>query len=331
MREKTSKVHRKELLSIARKQKARRTNKAAKVQEAGEIRQLLSPEYKEALKAKVEKRLVRNRGTQFNEEEKLAAIIQALGLKEGWCVDVGASDGIFFSNTLTLLKDKGWNGILIEPNVRKHRILEVLHEETKGIALHTLVKLEGENSLDNILCDTDCPDDFDLLDIDIDGDDYWVWDSLENYHPKIIIIEFNPYVPDDLAFINPKGGCGGSSVLAFNQLAERKGYELVDSTPVNLIYVRKDLSHKIGKRIIPHRISDKYRFQTFFLYDGTIAIVLPPKEEIEKDFVLSYIRKRCFKKNKRKAVIFYREGKNSLVKISKEDMEKIVRNKIELV
>jgi hypothetical protein len=96
------------------------------------------------------------------------------------------------------------------------------------------------------------PPDFDLLSIDIDGNDYWIWESLASVSPRIVVIEFNagldparqlvqPYEPnwawDSTAFY-------GASLGALRRLAERKGYQLVhvELTGSNAFFIRKDVA-----------------------------------------------------------------------------------------
>ena len=55
--------------------------------------------------------------------------------------------------------------------------------------INAYVEPTGENSLDNLLQSTLCPEIFDILLIDIDSIDYQVWNSLKNYHPIFVIIE----------------------------------------------------------------------------------------------------------------------------------------------
>ncbi|MFM1796939.1 MAG: hypothetical protein RL733_720 [Actinomycetota bacterium] len=69
--------------------------------------------------------------------------------------------------------------------------------------------------------------------------DYWVWDSLIEYKPKIICVEFNPTIPILVEFINEKDFSvkHGSSALSFVKFAESKGYSLVAATKTDLIFV----------------------------------------------------------------------------------------------
>jgi hypothetical protein len=95
------------------------------------------------------------------------------------------------------------------------------------------------------------PKDLDVLVIDVDGQDYWIWKNL-NYTPKVAMIEFNPTLPhtdskvmhydeDHWTWRNHKCLYYGASITALKKLGEEKGYSLVYKTGRNLIFVRKDL------------------------------------------------------------------------------------------
>ena len=63
----------------------------------------------------------------------------------------------------------------------------------------------------------------------MDGVDYHILDSLSTYLPKIICIEFNPTIPNECSYIQPKSMAikHGNSAKALTDLAKSKGYELV--------------------------------------------------------------------------------------------------------
>ena len=91
-----------------------------------------------------------------------------------------------------------------------------MFEDNKSIvAVNRYVSSKGGNSLDNILSKTKIPRNFDVLSIDIDGNDYFVWENLKEYQPKIVCIEFNPTIPNEIEFVqldNPKKPSRSKSV-----------------------------------------------------------------------------------------------------------------------
>ncbi len=182
--------------------------------------------------------------SQFGEDGIIEEIFNVLPAQDSYhCVEFGAWDGIFLSNTHHLIKNKGWNGVLIEANEKKFEELKInCSVLEKAILIHRKVDFEGENRLDEILAQTNVPLDFDLLSIDIDGNDYHIWDSLSVYSPKLVVIEFNFSIPSDIEYIQAKdfGVNHGNSLLALVNLGKEKGYELVATTDCNGFFVKKE-------------------------------------------------------------------------------------------
>ncbi len=182
--------------------------------------------------------------SQFGEDGILEKILEILPNESNpWCVEFGAWDGKFCMNTNNLICNKGFCGVMIEGDKNKIPDLKKTFKdyEDKVYIFHRWIDFE-ENSLDNVLSETPIPQNFTLLSIDIDGEDYYVWESLKNYDPKIVIIEFNQTIPSNLSIVQEKGAGNhfGASALATCELAEQKGYELVSATDCNLIFVKKE-------------------------------------------------------------------------------------------
>ena len=102
--------------------------------------------------------------------------------------------------------------------------------------------------LDDILHSNDVPENIDILSIDIDGWDYWVWYSLEDFRPRIVIVEFNATIYRDWTVISPSDEetRTGSSARAIVELGVRKGYELLCIVGANLIFCVREEFHKFG-------------------------------------------------------------------------------------
>jgi len=95
------------------------------------------------------------------------------------------------------------------------------------------------------------PKKFDLLSIDIDFNDYWVWKAITNYHPNVVVIEFNSSLPPTESSVvqyDPEAiwdgtNYFGASLLALQNLGHTKGYTLLgcDSNGVNAFFCKNDL------------------------------------------------------------------------------------------
>ena len=99
------------------------------------------------------------------------------------------------------------------------------------------------------------PEEMDLLSIDIDRNDYYVWEKITHYRPRVVIVEYNSVVPPTMSWVVPydpkaygwaKFGNlqhNGASLKALEELGAKKGYSLVgcDLCGVNAFFVRNDL------------------------------------------------------------------------------------------
>ena len=95
--------------------------------------------------------------------------------------------------------------------------------------------------------------------------------------PKVVIIEFNPSIPNDIEFVQPKNMKvnQGSSLLSLVKLGKKKEYELIAVTEINAIFVKKQYFKLFGiKDNSPSSmyIDNKYQTRIFQLYDGTLVI-----------------------------------------------------------
>ena len=217
--------------------------------------------------------------SQFGEDGILAEIFRRLGIYETdsakWCVEFGAWDGKYLSNTYNLIDGANWRAVLIEADRARYDELCRNLPSDEVVKVCEFVGFEGENTLDKILGRTPIPTDFDLLSIDIDGCDYHVWESMTAYRPKVVCIEFNPTIPVDIPFIQARDFRvkHGNGVKAIDDLAHQKGYRTVALTVTNVIAVRDDLLDRVLPGD-PPAIEDlapaSARHFIFRGYDGTI-------------------------------------------------------------
>jgi hypothetical protein len=179
--------------------------------------------------------------SQSGEDGVLAKMLMLLDRSQ-WCVEFGAWDGIHLSNVRRLIQEESYRAILIEGDRQKYELLKRNYADNKNVQpVHAFVGYQAGDSLDKILASYSIPSDFDVLSIDIDGNDYYVWEAFNRYRPKIVCIEFNPTIPTEVDFrqIADARTNQGSSLMALDQLGRSKGYELVCVLPFNAVFVDK--------------------------------------------------------------------------------------------
>lgn len=176
--------------------------------------------------------------SQFGEDGIIEKILKILGTSSKVCIEVGAWDGFYLSNTANLWANNGWKGMLIEADEEKYSSLVENVKQYDCSCIKVFVSYEAPNTLENILEREGISDDIDLLSIDVDGDDYYVFESLKRLRPRLIACEYNPTIPIHINLRAEKGNYFGCSALSLVELAKRKNYRLVAMTDTNCLFVR---------------------------------------------------------------------------------------------
>lgn len=190
--------------------------------------------------------------SQNDEDGIIDHIFRRIGRESSYFVEFGIGWGGLQNNTLHLLMN-GWSGLWFEGNAEWAAVTEEgfgpLIDAGRINVSQAYVDRENFESL---LEKAGVPAEFDLLSIDIDGNDYWVWAALERYRPRSVVIEYQPAfgpVADWKMKYGPhsvwNGGTQsfGASLKALELLGRQKGYSLVgcNITGANAFFVRDDL------------------------------------------------------------------------------------------
>lgn len=157
------------------------------------------------------------------------------------------------ANTRFLLVNDNWSGLVIDGSPASiSQVRESSIYWRNGLtAIAAFIDAENINQLigDNGFCG-----EIGLLSIDIDGNDYWVWDRIDVINPIIVVVEYNSVfgpehaitIPYDPSFIRSAAHSSylywGASLKALSLVADRKGYALVGSNSAgnNAFFVRRD-------------------------------------------------------------------------------------------
>lgn len=189
--------------------------------------------------------------SQSGEEGIVEYIFDKIGFTNKECIDLGAHNGKWLSNTLYFKEQFNFHRTLVEGNVAVDNITD---EET----IYEIITVENINELLK-----DCPDVCDYISIDFDGDDYWVWKEMR---PKgrVMVLEYHTALPNDIPLVIMPGQGGMYSIVennaifneeldgyflgnlrAFYQLAEKLGYKFVTTISVNAIFVMEKEFEKL--------------------------------------------------------------------------------------
>jgi len=189
----------------------------------------------------------RRRSSQNGEDGILHEIFRRIGTTTPFFVEFGVEDGRE-CNTAALVR-AGWQGLMIEGDPAKFRALSANYADAAGLRVVNAY-VTAEN-IATLLAANGVPRELDLLSIDIDGNDYWLWEALAAYRPRVVAIEYNGAHPPPERWVmtyNPGHRWGddtyyGASLASLAALGARLGYALIgtDSRGINAFFVRDDV------------------------------------------------------------------------------------------
>lgn len=215
--------------------------------------------------------------SQGGEDGVIDKIFSIMPPKHNYCVEFGAWDGVHLSNTWMLINLVGWQGLLLEGHEPKFRELQATYAANPKVTTLNRYVDFMDNRLDKLLRNVNAPIDFDFLSIDIDGNDWHIWDDLTEHRPRLVVVEFNPSVPNDIYFVQDRNPAinHGASLRALIDLGKTKGYELVAALGYNAFFVVKEEFYRFN--IADNDIDAMYDCTTyesklFQGYDGTLIL-----------------------------------------------------------
>ncbi|CDR33678.1 hypothetical protein [Criblamydia sequanensis] len=178
--------------------------------------------------------------SQNGEDGVIEKIFNEIGVSNCYYVEFGVENGLE-CNTRYLREKKNWKGLLMDGGYANP-------------AINLKKEFITRENIANLFAKYKVPSEFDLLSIDIDYNDFYVWNALRDYRPRVVVIEYNStHLPneDKIVVYNANGRWDGTnyfgaSILSLTRLAKKKGYTLVyaNNNGVNLFFVRDDLLKK---------------------------------------------------------------------------------------
>jgi hypothetical protein len=188
--------------------------------------------------------------SQNDEDGMIQEIFRRIGVSSRVFVEFGVGDGSE-NNTLYLMLS-GWRGLWIDgSDSNAASIRQQFAPFIQSGQLAFLQRFVDRDGIDGIIGGSGFCGEIDLLSIDIDGNDYWVWQAISVVQPRIVVIEYNAvFRPPlavvakyDKAFVWSGTSYYGASLSALESLGSQKGYDLVGCSlsGINAFFVRHDL------------------------------------------------------------------------------------------
>lgn len=241
---------------------------AARVDKGTQI--LLAEKYKELLRTKAPLPRFDEVGfrtfSQFDEDGILHYIFSLIGTTNRRAVEACAGVG-FECNAANLIVNHGWDAMLIDGSEENCKVSWQFYttrsdtQITPPKIVHSWIEPE---TIDGIVTGNGFTGEIDLLTIDLDGIDYWIWKNITSINPRLVVVEYQPWWKADEPYTvkNIKGywypnlaeklpAYVGCSLGAYVNLAREKGYRLIgcNRNQLNAFFLRNDIAADIFPEI----------------------------------------------------------------------------------
>jgi len=219
--------------------------------------------------------------SQWGDDGIINYLVDIVDIKNKVFIEFGVED-YKESNTRFLLMNKNWSGLVMDGSKQyiKQIKKDPIYWKYDLIAKQAFITTENINAL---LEDEELTGTVGLLSIDIDGNDYWVWNAIEVVEPEIVVIEYNSVfgieraitVPYRADFVRSEAHFSnlyaGASLLALYELAETKGYCFLgcNSAGNNAYFVKKGKKEKLNE-LLPSEGYVESKFREARNKDGTL-------------------------------------------------------------
>jgi hypothetical protein len=220
--------------------------------------------------------------SQWGEDGIIQYIVNNIDIPNKVFVEFGVED-YREANTRFLLINNNWSGLVMDGS-------EANIERIKADPIYWRYNLKAErafidrDNINGLIKRNGITGDIGLLSVDIDGNDYWVWEAIDIISPRIVVCEYDSLlgskravtIPYDKNFYRSKAHYsflyGGSSIKAFDMLAKKKGYSLIgsNSTGLNLFFVRNDLINGF-RTLTPEEAYVKAKFRNSRDSEGNLS------------------------------------------------------------
>jgi hypothetical protein len=207
--------------------------------------------------------------SQTDEDGILLFLFSVIGVSNKTCIEICAGDGVE-CNTANLILNHGWFGLLVDgnkDNVARGIDFYRRSRNTWVFPPRFICSWVTRSNINDLIKSNGFTGEIDLLSIDMDGVDYWIWEAIEAVSPRVVVVEYQDILGPERACTVPysddfcAGGYpmtdgmpnfSGASLPAFVKLARRKGYRLVGT--------------------------NRYGYNAFFVRDGIADDLIPAVE-----------------------------------------------------
>lgn len=208
--------------------------------------------------------------SQNGEDGILLYILSLIGMTHRTVLEICAGDGIE-CNAANLILNHGFRGLLFDGNaelIERGRAFYAAHPNTRISPPQLVNAWIDAETINGLVEAHGFAGDIDLLSLDLDGNDYWIWKALTVVRPRVVVLEFNAGCGPDVAatmsyrpdyqwkYVPGARTRCGASLSAFVELSRTKGYRLVGMQHLNFnaFFVREDIGNHLLPEVTPAQL-----------------------------------------------------------------------------
>ena len=228
------------------------------------IQNLVNASYSDQIKDLTYKAFLKSKEyqvySQNGEDGLLLYIFSEIGTTNRKAIEFGIGNGKQ-CNTANLILNFGWQVLMIDGNnngIKEAKDYYANHPNSISTNVTLVNEFITSKNINQLFKHHGVTGQVDLLSIDIDGNDYWIWETIDSVNPRVVVIEYNAsfnsnesisVVYEETFYRYDKHKSGwyhGASLKALEKLGLKKGYSLIgcDSNGVNAFFIRNDIKLK---------------------------------------------------------------------------------------
>jgi len=217
--------------------------------------------------------------SQFEEDGIILFVLTMVGFKSRRVVELCCGrDGECMASNLIL--NHGFYGYLFDGDKNNVASTKRFFKSKKDCLLYSPTVSEcwitAEN-VNDLLKDVGAEGEIDLLSLDIDGNDYWVWKAIDIINPRLCVFETHNIIPDgksltinyepDFCYLSQpenEQDYRGVSLAAMVKLSKQKGYRLIGAHRhgFNAFFLRDDIAADMFPEVSIEEVHNNYSSKT---------------------------------------------------------------------
>jgi hypothetical protein len=213
--------------------------------------------------------------SEFEEDGMILYVLAMIGFRSKRVVEMCCGTGRECMAT-NLILNHGFDGYLFDGDPANIELAQTFFRSKKDCLLYSPVLRNAwitTDNVNNLLVESGCGGEVDVFSLDMDGNDYWIWQAIKAIKPRLLVCETHNIIPSDQSLTieyQPDFECWSKSgheqdyrsvsLLAMVNLCKEKGYRLIGAHRhgFNAFFLREDEGRNFFPEVSVEEVHDNY-------------------------------------------------------------------------